>query len=141
MRLLARRIIGELFEYRPGAGNPFLAHEAHGPAADILADRFERIGRRDPRRHDEAGWRSDFAERDQEFGVGFFQHPAEGAVIDGAKLLFDLLSHQAHVVARSPARDARHHDFCEHRLVAVKFPSWLQYYHPHYSNLRSLPTL
>src|SRR5262249_55747015 len=61
MRLLARCVIGEFFEYRPRAGKPFLAHEAHWPTADILGDRLERIGRRGPRRPDEAGWRYDFA--------------------------------------------------------------------------------
>src|SRR5262249_9694911 len=133
MRLLPRRVIGEFFEYRPRAGKPFLAHEAHWPTADILGDRLERIGRRDPRRHDEAGWRSDFAERDQEFGERFFKHPAEGAVVDGGKLLLDVSDHQTHIVARLPAPEACHDIFREHALAVVKLQFRSQTECPHES--------
>src|SRR5262249_7735008 len=67
-------IVGELLEHGPGARRPFILDEAHRPAADMLADLLERIGRGDSRRHDETARRDDLAERQQHFRIGLFQH-------------------------------------------------------------------
>ena len=51
---------------------------------------------------------------------GLLQHPAEGAVVDGGKLVLDSLDHQAQLIARRPAIEARHHVFGQHRLAVVE---------------------
>src|SRR6266852_2287044 len=58
----------------PRARHPFVAHEAHRPAADIFGDLLERIGFRDPLRHDEADLRRQLAERQQHLGERLFEY-------------------------------------------------------------------
>jgi hypothetical protein len=81
---------------------------------------FERVGRRDPRRHDEAAGGADLAEREQHLRVRFFQDPAEGAVVDGNEFVLDRLEHLAHGIARRPTGEARDRVLRQHRLAVVK---------------------
>src|SRR5262249_34682025 len=122
-RLLARNVISKLLKHRPSAWHPFVADELHRPAADIFIDRLERIGRGNPRRHDETRWRADLAQRDQQLWEWLIQGPAESAVVDSGELLLDRLQHQPHVVAGFPARDARDHVAGEYRLAVVELQS------------------
>ena len=99
-------IVGELLEHRLGARHPFVCGRSFiGPAADIFVDLLERIGLGDPLRHDEgASACCSCRARAASSGYGFLQHPLEGAVVDRDELLLQRLEHQAHGVARRPAR-------------------------------------
>src|SRR5262249_14345930 len=59
----------------------------------------------------------------------------------GTKLLLDVPRHQAHIVARLPARQARHHVFREYGLPVMKFQSRPQTECPHESVGRYLLAL
>ena len=119
--LLARHIAGEFLEHGAVARDPFVAHEAHRPAADELGDLLERIGLSDPLRHDESDLRAHLAERQQHFRERPLEHPFHGAVVGRAELLLDRLDQQSHLVARRPAGEARHHVLGEHLLAVVEF--------------------
>jgi hypothetical protein len=58
-------------EHRPGAGNPFVADEPHRPASDILVDRLEWIGCRDPCRQDKHDGVPTFPSATSSFRNGF----------------------------------------------------------------------
>ena len=124
--LRARRIVGKFFERGPGARNPFVLHEAHGAAADIFGNLLERVGLGDALGHDEGDLCADLAERQQHLREWFLEHPLHVAVVDSREILLDGPNQEAHLVARAPAFEARHHVPCQHRFAVVKFQSWPQ---------------
>ena len=85
----ARLVAGEALEGGAGAGHPVAAHEAHGAAAHVLPDLLERVGLRDPLRHDEAAGRAGLAEREAELREGLLQRPAEGPVVHRRQFVLD----------------------------------------------------
>jgi hypothetical protein len=103
------------------AGHPFTPDEAHRPAADVLVNLLEWIGRGDPSRHDEAARRAYLGEGEQQFRIRLFQEPAEGAVVNGDELVLDCFEHLAHWIARRPAADAGDRVLSQHRLAIVEF--------------------
>jgi len=125
-RFRTRRIVGEFFERRPGARNPFVLHEAHGAAADIFGNLLERVGLGDALRHDEGDLCADLAERQPHLREWLLERPLHGAIVDSSEVLLDAPDQEAHLVARGPAREARHHVPCQHWFAVVKFQSWPQ---------------
>jgi len=118
--LLPRQVAREFRERGTSARQPFVAQEAHRPAADMLVDLLEGIGRRDARGHDETTRRNDLAERQQHFRKGLFQTPSEGSIVERNQLVLDGLDHPAHRLARRPSVDARDRVRGEHRLAVVE---------------------
>ena len=118
--LLPRRVIGKFLEHRLGAGHPFALGELHRARADIFGDLLERVGLGDALRHDERAGRAVLAQCQQHLRIRRLQRPFEGPVVDGGQLVLDRLEHQAHGIARRPARQARHHVLAQHRLAVVE---------------------
>ena len=119
-RLLPRHVIGELLEYRLGAGHPFALREFHRAGADIFGDLLERIGLRDALRHDEGDWRVVLAQRHTASSDKALQHPFEGPVVDGGQFLLERLEHQPHRIARASSASGSPPRPC----ASTGSPSW-----------------
>ena len=126
-RLGPRDVVGEFLECRRRAGHPFVALEAHRAGADILADLLERIGLRDPLRHDEQAGRAALAQREQQLRVGLVQPEAERAIVHRLQRIQPLLDRHAHGgVAHHPAADAGDGVARQHRGAVVELQALAQ---------------
>ncbi len=128
--LLPRHVVGEFLEHGLGAGDPFALCKLHRPAADVLRDLLEWIGLSDALGHHERAGRIVLAQRQQHLGIRLLQHPFERGVVDGGQLVLDPLEHQAHRVARRPARQAGNHVLGKDLLAIVEFEAGPQLERP-----------
>ena len=121
---VARHIAVELLEDRLRTRDPFVLLEAHRAGTDVFADLLERIGRRNPLRHNEQRWRTALSEGEQHLRVWPVQAKPDRPVIHRLQRIRPLLDRSAHRrVADHPAVDARHNILGQNRLLIVELQS------------------